>query len=519
MPGLVTLEGLLAVGADSATAITAPGRVPLTYRELRQHTRDAIATLNGLGIGRQDRVVIVLSNGPEMATAFLAIAGGATAAPLNPGYREAEFAFYLEDLKARAIVIEAGSDSAAIGAAARLGVEIIELHARLDAPAGVFDLLAREGQPAAAPPARGGFAEADDTALILHTSGTTSRPKIVPLSQSNICASVSAIVATLSLSAADCGLLIMPMFHIHGLIAGLLAPLAAGGRVFCPPGFNALRFFGWFAEASPTWYTAVPTMHQAIAARAPRNLDVIAANPLRFVRSSSAAMPPQVMQDLEAVFAAPLIESYGMTEASHQMASNPLPPSPRKAGTVGVGAGPDVAIMDEAGRLLGANAVGEVVIRGPGVTAGYENNEAANAGAFTAGWFRTGDQGVIDADGYLTITGRLKEIINRGGEKISPREVDEVLLDHPAVEQATTFALPHDKLGEEVAAAIVLRDGMQATERDLRDFAAGRLVDFKVPRRIVIVPEIPKGPTGKVQRIGLAEKLGLDQSTTQDSRR
>jgi acyl-CoA synthetase (AMP-forming)/AMP-acid ligase II len=301
---------------------------------------------------------------------------------------------------------------------------------------------------------------------------------------------------------------IMPLFHIHGLIAGLLAPLAGGGSVFCTPGFNALKFFGWMREARPTWYTAVPTMHQAILARAGGNAAVIRENPLRFVRSSSSSMPPQVIRELEAAFAAPLIEAYGMTEAAHQMTSNPLS-GKRIPGSVGRAAGPEVAIMDAAGALVPAGASGEIVIRGVNVTPGYENNPEANHAAFTNGWFRTGDQGVMDGEGYVSITGRLKEIINRGGEKISPREVDEVLMDHPAVAQVVTFACPHEKLGEDVAAAVVLREGEALDAKQLREFAATRLADFKVPRKILFLSEIPKGPTGKLQRIGLAEKLGL----------
>jgi acyl-CoA synthetase (AMP-forming)/AMP-acid ligase II len=250
-------------------------------------------------------------------------------------------------------------------------------------------------------------------------------------------------------------------------------------------------------------------MHQAILGRAGRSADVIARHPLRFIRSSSSSMPPQVIHELEAVFGAPLIESYGMTEATHQMASNPLPPAVRKPGSVGVAAGPQVAIMAEDGTLLPRGATGEIVIRGPNVTAGYENNPKANAEAFVDGWFRTGDQGVMDDEGYLTITGRLKEIINRGGEKVSPREVDEILMDHPAVAQVVCFGMPHPKLGEEVAAAVVLREGQVATERDLQSFVAGRAADFKVPKKILILDEIPKGATGKLQRIGLAQKLGL----------
>jgi oxalate---CoA ligase len=191
------------------------------------------------------------------------------------------------------------------------------------------------------------------------------------------------------------------------------------------------------------------------------------------------------------------------------MASNPLPPRPRFAGSVGIAAGPDVGIMDDGGDILPPGHLGEIVIRGRNVTAGYESNPDANAKAFTNGWFRTGDQGVIDEAGYLRLTGRLKELINRGGEKISPLEVDTVIMDHPAVAQVVTFAVPHDKLGEEVAAAVVLREGAACDEKELRAFVASRVADFKVPKKILFLAEIPKGATGKLQRIGLAEKLGL----------
>ena len=301
----------------------------------------------------------------------------------------------------------------------------------------------------------------------------------------------------------------MPLFHIHGLIAAVLSSLAVGASIYCTPGFNALKVFAWLAGANPTWYTAVPTMHQAILARASRNKDIVAVANLRFVRSSSSSLPPQVMAELEDTFNCPVVEAYGMTEATHQMACNPLPPAARKAGTVGIAAGPEVAIMDLEGNLLTAGETGEIVIRGDNVTGGYENNDKANAEAFTQGWFRTGDQGVLDGEGYISITGRLKEIINRGGEKISPREVDEVLMDHAAVQQVVTFAVPHDKLGEEVAAVVVLREGATAEAAEIRAFAAQRLADFKVPRTVLFRDEIPKGATGKLQRIGLAEKLGL----------
>ena len=513
-----TLKDLLARGADDAIALSAPGRAPLSWRELRAQIEATLATLNGLGIGRNERVAIVLNNGPEMAACFMACASGVTSAPLNPAYRADEFEFYLSDLHAKALIVEHDSTSPAIAVAAKLGVRIIDLTPGV--AAGSFTLAERGGSGAAAPAAQGGYAQPGDESMVLHTSGTTSRPKIVPLSQANLCASAQNIGRTLQFSAADRGLNIMPLFHIHGLIAGVLAPLAAGSQVFCTPGFNALKFFGWMDECQPTWYTAVPTMHQAILSRAGKNAEVIARHPLRFIRSSSSSMPPQVIRELEEVFGAPLIESYGMTEACHQMASNPLPPLVRKPGTVGVAAGPEVAIMAEDGTLLprgtGLENTGEIVIRGANVTAGYESNPKANEEAFTHGWFRTGDQGVMDADGYVSITGRLKEIINRGGEKVSPREVDEILMDHPAVAQVVCFGMPHPKLGEEVAACVVLREGQTISERDLQTFVAGRAADYKVPKKILFMDEIPKGATGKLQRIpasidvlGAVDKAGV----------
>ncbi len=508
-----TFTDLLTARQSAAVALAAPERAPLSYADLARLAETCRDHLNGRGIGRGDRVAIVLPNGPEMAAAFIAIGASATTCPLNPAYRAEEFAFYLDDLGAKALVLAAGSDSPAGDVARERGIEIIELASEKTAAAGSFSLGGGGGGSAIAAE-RPGPAEADDVALILHTSGTTSRPKIVPLTHANLLASAGHISATLSLGPEDRCLNVMPLFHIHGLIAAVLSSLYAGGSIFCSPGFNALRFMAWLKEAAPSWYTAVPTMHQAILARGQRQPEAASAAKLRFVRSSSASLPPQTMQAVEALFGCPVIESYGMTEASHQMASNQLPPGLRKAGSVGRPAGPEVRLLVEDGSLTAApGPVGEVVIRGPNVTAGYESNPKANAESFLQDdggpWFRTGDQGQFDEDGLLTITGRLKEIINRGGEKISPREVDEILLDHPAIAQAVTFAMPHDKLGEEVAAAVVLAEGEAVEERALKDFLAGRLADFKVPRRILFLEEIPKGATGKLQRIGLAQKLGL----------
>ena len=348
-----------------------------------------------------------------------------------------------------------------------------------------------------------------DISLVLHTSGTTSRPKIVPLTSDNISVSAKNIARTLRLTDQDCYLNIMPLFHIHGLIAGVLATLESGGSMFCSSGFDALKFFTLLDKLRPTWFSAVPTMHQAILSRAQRNTAIIENSRLKFIRSSSASLPVVVLEELETVFKCPVIEAYGMTEAAHQMASNPLPPLKRKPGTVGLPAGPVVEILNSDGKILDRNQIGEIAIKGANVTKGYQNNIKANQENFTEGWFRTGDQGQIDEEGFIKIKGRLKEIINRGGEKISPKEIDEVLLKHTNISQAVTFAIPHKKLGEDIGAAVVLIDPQKTTETEIKDFLKVQIANFKIPRKIVFLDEIPKGPTGKVQRIGLAEKLGL----------
>ncbi|MBF69242.1 MAG: AMP-dependent synthetase [Gammaproteobacteria bacterium] len=504
-----TIHDILAAGDDNAVAVSALEREDLTYAGLRTHINNTVLRLNQLGIGRGDRVAIVLPNGPEMATAFVAVAGGSTTAPLNPAYTRDEFAFYLEDLNAKAVVVEKDSDSPAVDAARELGIPILSLVTRPEYPAGQFE-LDKPANYVAEPPTLTGASESNDIGLILHTSGTTSRPKIVPLTQANLAATARNVATTLALEPSDRCLQVMPLFHIHGLMAGVLAPLRSGSSIFCSPGFDALRFFGWLESVKPTWYTAVPTMHQAILARAARNQEIVSNSQLRLIRSSSSSLPPQVFEELEKTFGAPVIEAYGMTEAAHQMTCNQIPPGQRKPGTVGPAAGPEVSIMSEStSTMLAQGDTGEVVIRGENVCRGYENNPEANAGAFEDGWFRTGDQGYMDTDGFLTITGRLKEIINRGGEKISPREVDDILMDHPAIAQVVTFAMPHKILGEEVAAAAVLREGESTSEKNIKDFASERLAPFKVPRKILFLEEIPKGATGKLQRIGLAEKLGL----------
>lgn len=485
-------------------ALTGPG---LSYRALDELTGQAADSLAQSGVVRGDRVAIVLPNGPEMAASFLSVTKVATAAPLNPALKKAEFEFYLKDLDARVLILALEDKSEASGAALKLGIPIVTLHPASEGPAGAFSWEPRSnpgGRASTGP-------ESSDIALVLHTSGTTARPKIVPLSHENLCRSAMNVAETLQLGPKDRCLNVMPLFHIHGLVAALLASLARGASVVCSPGFQAPDFFQWMAACAPTWYTAVPTMHQGILGRAGEaEKEIARKSGLRLIRSSSASLPPTILRDLETAFGVPVVEAYGMTEAAHQMASNPLPPLQRKPGSVGPAAGPEVAIADESGRFLGQKSKGEVVIRGPNVTGGYHGMDDQSAYFFGEGWFRTGDQGYLDADGYLFLTGRLKEIINRGGETLAPREIDEALLEHPGVVQAVAFSVPDPALGEEVAAAVILGEGAETDEAALQDFLLPRLSWARMPKRILILSEIPKGPTGKLQRIGLAAKLGLE---------
>jgi len=494
--------------AGHQPAILAPEREPLSYEALYAQVTRTVGFLRRLGLSSKDRVALVLENGPEAAVAFCGVAAGLGAAPLNPNYQAEEFDFYLGDLEAQAVILPLGVPSPARQVSVARGIPVIDLEPLLADAAGSFHLHG----PHSTKPAIEGSPTPEDVALLLHTSGTTSRPKLVPLTHANLSTSAASVAAALALSPADRCLNVMPLFHIHGLVAALLASLTAGGSVVCTPGFYAPLFFDWMAAYTPTWYTAVPTMHQSVLARARAKPEGLERGRLRMVRSSSASLPPSVMAELEHLLGVPVIEAYGMTEAAHQIASNPLPPGERKPGSVGLPAGPRVAVMDDSGRLLPNGERGEIVLRGANITAGYAHAEGANARAFTDGWFRTGDQGHMDSEGYLFITGRLKEQINRGGQKISPHEVDEVLLAHPGIAQAVTFAIAHPTLGEEVGAAIVLAEGSTLDPAQVREFASVRLAFYKVPSRVVILDEIPKGPTGKVQRIGLAAKLGLTAS-------
>ena len=479
-----TLLEVLDAADGRRTAIVLPDSGQrVNYDALRLQVRAMAGALRGAGINRGDRVAIALPNGLETVVAFLAASMAGTAAPLNPGYKFEEFCFYLEDTRAKILIAPQGDLGEARRAAVHSGIP-------------VFAPETTAGAGSAPEP------EPDDIALVLHTSGSIGRPKRVPLRHRNLAASVRTIAQTYSLGAEDVSLCLMPLFHVHGLMASTMATLLTGGTVVVPARFNPLSFWRTVRDHGVTWYSAVPSIHQLILTRK-------AGEPggLRFVRSCSAALSPDLMRRMEEYFAAPVLEAYGMTEASHQMASNPLPPAARKAGSVGPGTGVRISIRGETGLDLHTGQAGEVCIEGPGVIHEYENNPDATARSFFGEWFRTGDQGILDEDGYLHLTGRLKELINRSGEKISPREIDELLLTHPAVAEAVCFGVPHPTWGEEVEAAVVLRPEVSTAEADLLRFCGDRLADFKRPKKIHIVQSIPRTATGKIQRLNVAATL------------
>src|SRR5881227_474182 len=442
------LLALLENGNQSRLALAVSGGGPkLTYDQLRAQVNRLVDELRQAGLGRDDRIAMALPNGIEMIVSFLASSMVGTAAPLNPAYTRDEFKFYLEDTGARALILPRQNTEEARAAA---GDNVLIIEADLDSE-GRVQFSSAHNRAAAR---TGNHSSPEDIALILHTSGTTSRPKRVPLSHANLMTSVRNVADTYKLTPEDVSLCVMPLFHVHGLVASTLATLFAGGTVVVPPKFNPLSFWPTVRDYRATWYSAVPTIHQVLLSRAKTR--PAGAEQLRFIRSCSAALSPQTMADLEERFGVPLLEAYGMTEAAHQMASNPLPPGVRKAGSVGRGTAVEIAILNERGDEMPPGATGEVSIKGANVFGGYEGNSEANAESFSHGWFRTGDQGHLDSQGYLTLVGRIKELINRGGEKISPREIDDTLATHPAVAEAVCFGIPDRVYGEQVAAAVVL---------------------------------------------------------------
>lgn len=494
--------------ASETTAIIVPGENPLTisYRQLAEDIKELQTKFAQLGITRTNAVSIAIPNSYEFIVSFLATASqGAIAAPLNPAYKQEEFEFYVDDLKSSLCLVPRGqyaNNSPAVRAARAYNAAIAECY--LDGSRIILDLKeqGKLKQCSSSPVLQ---AEPEDIALVLHTSGTTGRPKAVPLTHRNLTRTMRNVQETYELIPSDRTLLVMPLFHVHGLLAGLLGPLRSGGSVIVPPRFSATQFWKDFINHNANWWTAVPTMHQILLKNsAPSPMPEV-----RFIRSCSAPLSPKVFHELEKTYNAPVLEAYAMTEASHQMTSNPLPyRGKRQPGSVGLGQGVDVRILDDAGQEVPQGTEGEVCIRGENVTKGYLNNPKANAEAFfSSGFFRTGDQGKKDADGYVILTGRIKELINRGGEKISPIELDNLLATHPKVAEAVSFAVPSELYGQEVGVAVVEKAGQTANEKEILEFVANRTAAFKKPSRIWILKEIPKTATGKIQRRKVAETL------------
>ena len=497
-----TIRNMINQQNDNLIFLTSEKNEKLSYGEFKIFNEKISRQLAATNVKNSDRAAIVLPNGPLMASSFLSISSYMSAAPLNPSYKQEEFEFYLDDLKPKFLLVEPNSKSLAVIAAKNLNIPVFEMKISDNQPLGTFELFDKETD----------YKNPNDydEALVLHTSGTTSRPKIVPLSNLNIFTSAVNISKSLKLTADDHCLNIMPLFHIHGLIAVLSASAKVGASVCASNGFNALKFLDLAETQNISWYSGVPTMHQAILLRAQKNSDKAKKLNLRFIRSSSASLPPAIFEQLNDIFQTPVIEAYGMNEATHQMASNPLPPAIQKPGLVGMPAGPKICIMNDKNEKLPQGEIGEICIKGDNVTNGYENNPEANKQSFVNDWFRTGDEGFFDEDGYLKISGRLKEIINKGGEKISPLEVDNILMDFPPIDQALCFGYKDKMLGEDIAVAIKLKENKSCTEDDIKSYANEKLAKFKIPKKIFIVEDIPKGATGKLQRIGLAKKFGLE---------
>lgn len=497
-----TVAELLAIRArrdPAAPAILAPGRPALSYATLVQIVDRTAQTLAGAGLGRGRRVVVALPNGPEMAVALLAVTSCATCAPLNPATDEDACRVMLPILRADAVIVGEGELPAVRRVAAALGLQIVEIGASSDPATAFVATVARR-----APPMPVEAPRPDDLALLMSTSGTTGEPKIVPVSQQDLLASMLRQVGAVGVTHADRCLCVAPLFTTSGIRRNLLNMIVVGGSVVCVSEFRAADFIDWIREFRPTFYAAGPAIHRALLEEHERG-GPIGASSLRFVLSGATPLPVDIERRLERLLGVPVIQALGMSEAG-LVASNPLPPGVRRPGSVGLPAGLDVAIYDEAGRALPALESGEIAVRGAGVIRQYEDNPEANRDAFRDGWFRTGDLGHFDHDGYLYLTGRVKELINRGGLKVSPYEVDAALLRHPDVAEAATFAVSHPTLGEDVNAAVVARNGT-ATVQELRDFALERLAPYKVPSQILLVRALPKTSMGKVNRGQLAQQL------------
>ncbi len=492
-------------------ALLADGRLPLSYRDLQAQVNQIATKLRAMGIGPQDLVAITLPNGPEMAVVCLGVMSTAIAVPANPDYREVEYAEMFSRLKPCLLITLAGIDHPSKSAARASGLQLCELEVVAGAPAGSCIL---KGMPTTAMHLQAALPSpaVSDVALILQTSGTTSLPKIVPLTHGNLIASATNLQQSLQLDSSDCVLHFLPMFHIGGIVDVLLAPLLAGGSVVCCKSFATPDFFRDLLQFKPTWVQAVPIMIQEILSVKDDYSVALSTHTLKFLRSVSAPLSVSLMQTFEEKFRIPVIEIFGMTETAGVITSNPLPPLVRKPGSVGIPFGCEVNILDDAGAVLPFTKLGQVSVRGDNVMSGYQNDAEANAQTRIGDALYTGDIGYFDAEGYLYLAGRIKDIINRGGEKLSPLEVDRVLMSHPSLADAACYPVPHQSLGEEVAAIVVMKNDLPFDREALMAFLRERLAYFKIPRSLQAVNVIPRN-NGKLQRAKLADQFKADFET------
>jgi oxalate---CoA ligase len=486
-------------------AILSPQRMPLTYAVLCQHIYEIARLLNESGIRRNDRIAVIFPTGPEAAVAFLTVSSCATCVPLNPVFSAHEFSAYFRKSGIKALIIQAGLETHAMQAAHELGLSIVE--AVPGDTGGLFTLFPPIS-PDKAIDIEPEFAQGEDILTVIATSGTTSLPKLITLPQRLFITGCTLRQHAFQLTEQDRLLNVRPLFY-SGPISNMVASLVAGASIICTTGFEPLEFSTWLDEHQPTWYSAPPALHQSLAIyTASQSKGHAIKSNLRFIHSSSTSLPGSLMREMERLFDVPVIQGYASTETG-LIAINPLPPGTRKENSVGVTVGLEIKIVDQHGNAVRQGEVGEVLVQGETVRAGQGYDEEPNASDLTDGWYRVGDYGYLDSDGYLYVLGRVKETINRAGEKISPAEVEQVLLRHPAVQEATVFPVVDLRLGSDVGAVIVPRAGITLTVKEIQNFVAALLVSFKVPRYVVLAAEIPKSPNGKIQRLTLAERLGV----------
>jgi len=479
------LESRVSEHPDKAFIIEPDTGNTLTYAQFAQEVRRFAGILQHNGFQAGDKSLLVLRNGVRFAVAFFAVVMlDGVAVPVNPALKRQELAYLLED-----------SESAFILTSEEFANVAEEFaHNPVQTAAGIR-MYRLERQPEnenSEPP----------FALLLYTSGTTGKPKGVMLTQENLIATASYIHEAHELTGDDTVLCVLPYFHINGLVVTLITPVYAGLTIILPEKFSASAFWGWIDRYQAAWFSAVPTIYSFIL---DKPIDEYNLSSLQFARSASSPLPVAVLQEFERKTGVPIIESFGISEGGSQITTNPRPPKTRKAGSVGLPFGNEMRVIDEHGGIAPALQTGEVVVRGANIARGYYRKPEETKRSFVDGWFHTGDLGHFDEDGYLYLEGRIKELINRAGEKFSPQEIDEALYKLPQVELAAAVGVPHRLYGEEVAAYVKLRDGQSITAEQIRFHCHNELADYKVPKEIFFVEDLPRGPSGKIQRLKLLD--------------